>query len=173
MYCINIERFSFGKKYFKERKLKIKYYFLLLEIQNIKSQYVNTEGMELPHHHQPHNNFHQQQQSHQATTATTGNPTRSGRPRDPFDMSPFALNPPGGGIPSPSSLASGGFGLPSPTGTGAGMGNLPSPLGPNSNSSNNSTMKSQLNKEPWFHGPISRYKLIFLKFLSASVCLYA
>jgi len=128
------------------------------EIQNIKSQYVNTEGMELPHNHQqqqPHNNFHQQQH-HPAATTTTGNPTRSGRPRDPFDMSPFALNPPGGGIPSPSSLASGGFGLPSPTGTGSGVGNLPSPLGPNSNSSNNSTMKTQLNKEPWFHGPISR-----------------
>ena len=30
MYCINIERFSFSKKYFKERKLKIKYYFVVL-----------------------------------------------------------------------------------------------------------------------------------------------
>ena len=146
--------------------------FLFIEIQNIKSQYVNTEGMELPHNHQhqqPHNNFHQQQH-HPAATTTTGNPTRSGRPRDPFDMSPFALNPPGGGIPSPSSLASGGFGLPSPTGTGSGVGNLPSPLGPNSNSSNNFTMKTQLNKEPWFHGPISRYKYILLQ-TSVSVCL--
>ncbi len=131
---------------------------------------MNTEGMELPHNHQQqlHNNFHQQQH-HPAATTTSGNPTRSGRPRDPFDMSPFALNPPGGGIPSPSSLAIGGFGLPSPTGTGPAVGNLPSPLGPNSNSSNNSTMKTQLNKEPWFHGPISRYDYNLLQ-TSVSVC---
>ncbi|XP_023329219.1 SHC-transforming protein 1 isoform X2 [Eurytemora carolleeae] len=55
---------------------------------------------------------------------------RTGRHRDPFDMSPFALNPPGGGIPSPVT---------------------PTPI-------TSSGMRAQLGKEEWFHGPISRYK---------------
>jgi len=54
------------------------------------------------------------------------------RHRDPFDMSPFALNPPGGGIPSPS------LPLP-PTQPVQGV-----------------TQRAQLSKEEWFHGPISR-----------------
>jgi len=45
-------------------------------------------------------------------------------------MSPFALNPPGGGIPSPVT---------------------PTPI-------TSSGMRAQLGKEEWFHGPISRYK---------------
>jgi len=47
---------------------------------------------------------------------------------DPFDMSPFALNPPGGGIPSPVT---------------------PTPVQTPSH-------RAQLLKEDWFHGPISR-----------------
>jgi len=52
--------------------------------------------------------------------------------RDPFDMSPFALNPPGGGIPSPC--------LPLP------------PTQPVQGLAH----RAQLSKEEWFHGPISR-----------------
>jgi len=52
--------------------------------------------------------------------------------RDPFDMSPFALNPPGGGIPSPC--------LPLP------------PTQPVQGLAH----RVQLTKEEWFHGPISR-----------------
>ena len=47
---------------------------------------------------------------------------------DPFDMSPFALAPPGGGIPSPVT--------PTPVQTPA--------------------HRAQLAKEDWFHGPIPR-----------------
>lgn len=56
---------------------------------------------------------------------------RSGRHRDPFDMSPFSLNAPGGGIPSPLSPVS----------------SSAAPL---------HSLRAQLLKEEWFHGPISR-----------------
>lgn len=50
------------------------------------------------------------------------------KPRDPFDMSPFALAPPGGGIPAPAPA-------------------LP-PQG--------AALRAQLAGEEWFHGPIPR-----------------
>ena len=60
-------------------------------------------------------------------------PDNRGRHRDPFDMSPFAVHPPGGGIPSP--------GLPLPPSQQPGM---------------VMSQKAMLAKEDWFHGPISR-----------------
>ena len=69
-------------------------------------------------------------------------------------MSPFALNPPGGGIPSPAATGSvQGFGLPSPTGGGPPGGN---PLMSGGGVGSTGPMKNQLSLEPWFHGPISR-----------------
>jgi len=53
--------------------------------------------------------------------------------RDPFDMSPFALSPPGGGISN----------MPSPPQT------LPPTIAPGRG-------QHKLSKEEWFHGPISR-----------------
>jgi len=75
----------------------------------LRPEYVNTDS-------QPHGN-------HSGT-----------RTRDPFDMSPFALAPPGGGI-----------------------NNIPSPVTPLPPSTVNfSKQNCQLAQEEWFHGPISR-----------------
>jgi len=57
-------------------------------------------------------------------------PDNRARLRDPFDMSPFALNPPCAGFPSPTSL-------PLPPSTQPGQ-------------------RVMLTQEEWFHGPISR-----------------
>jgi len=66
---------------------------------------------------------------------------QGGRPiktRDPFDMSPFALAPPGGGIAN----------IPSPTG-------LPPAIAPGKGVVGGQS-RSKLAQEEWFHGPISR-----------------
>jgi len=67
--------------------------------------------------------------------------SRSGRHRDPFDMSPFALNPPGGGIPSPLSPPHN-------------HQNFPCPVAPTPAPS--TAIRSQLGKEEWYHGAVSR-----------------
>lgn len=63
----------------------------------------------------------------------------SGRPRDPFDMSPFALNPPGGGIPAV------------PTASTA---NIPSPVSPTP--APTASIRTALGREEWYHGAINR-----------------
>jgi len=65
-----------------------------------------------------------------------------GRHRDPFDMSPFAIHPPGGGIPSPTNN------------NGQSNFNIPSPVAPTP--APTSSMRVQLGKEDWYHGAISR-----------------
>ena len=62
-------------------------------------------------------------------------PENRSRHRDPFDMSPFAVNPPGGGIPSPGHL----------------------PLPPAQQPGHVMGQRAHLATEEWFHGPIPRY----------------
>ena len=68
-------------------------------------------------------------------------PRSGGRNRDPFDMSPFALNAPGGGIPSPLSPPHS-------------QQNFPCPVPPTAAPS--TAIRTQLGKEEWYHGAISR-----------------
>eukprot|EP00094_Tigriopus_californicus_P002356 TCALIF_02275-PA protein Name:"Similar to Shc1 SHC-transforming protein 1 (Rattus norvegicus)" AED:0.07 eAED:0.07 QI:0/0.9/0.90/0.90/0.9/0.90/11/250/830 len=80
---------------------------------------------------QIHNAF-----QHSSSSSASSSPKKLSSnmsPRDPFDMSPFATQPPCGGIPSPVSKKA-----------------------PNSFFHSNDKLLSQLLKEDWFHGPVSR-----------------
>jgi len=80
---------------------------------------LSTDLSVLPHRHEYVNN--------------DADPKAPTKHRDPFDMSPFALAPPGGGIA-----------------------NIPTPLPPTSLPPQGAALRAQLSQEEWFHGPISR-----------------
>eukprot|EP00088_Acartia_fossae_P030014 TRINITY_DN3095_c0_g1_i1.p1 TRINITY_DN3095_c0_g1~~TRINITY_DN3095_c0_g1_i1.p1 ORF type:complete len:540 (+),score=109.05 TRINITY_DN3095_c0_g1_i1:69-1622(+) len=126
-----------------------------------KCQYVNTDIVDQHNQH----SHHQQQQQHVSNSHHQHSggpaPTRSGRPRDPFDMSPFALNPPGGGIPSPTGPAPvTGLNQGPPHQTPGGSAPISGGMTPQSANlgatAPTMAMKAQLTREPWYHGAISR-----------------